>query len=41
MSRISRNSAKKYGNEATFYMLIFVVMAVLIIWYGFCAPAIE
>lgn len=41
MSRLSRNSSQKYGNEATFYMLIFVVMAVLIIWYGFCAPAIE
>ncbi|TKI79831.1 hypothetical protein [Bacillus mycoides] len=41
MSRVSRNSAPKYGNEATFYIFIFVAMAVLIIWYGFCAPAIE
>ncbi|PGO65815.1 hypothetical protein CN980_23580 [Bacillus cereus] len=41
MSRVSRNSDQNYGNESTFYIFIFVAMAVLIIWYGFCAPAIE
>jgi hypothetical protein len=41
VSRVSSKKDPKYKNEATFYILIFVAMALLIIWYGFCLPAKE